>query len=269
VRVLPLVLLLGRLAAGDSDGGYALFPGDVVQVAVLDEPDLSLRLAVPATGGCAYPLIGDLAPLAGRSPEAVRDEIRNRLLDGFLKRPVVTVTVAEFGPRTVWVVGAVLKPGAVRLDPLRATSAVQAIGEAGGFAEDADRASARVLRDDPATPGGKLALPLPAALLPDRDLVLHHGDVLVVPRADRVFVLGQVQRPGPVPVPAREPLTVSRALTLAGGFDRFAKETRVHLLRTGEPVRSLDLRAVLDGKAGAEDPVLRPGDTVFVPESRF
>jgi protein involved in polysaccharide export with SLBB domain len=70
-----------------------------------------------------------------------------------------------------------------------------------------------------------------------------------------------------VPVPADEHLTVSKAISLAGGFGRFARETSVQLVRRGEQPVVVDVQAVLAGRA--EDPVLRAGDTVFVPESRF
>jgi protein involved in polysaccharide export with SLBB domain len=250
------------------DTGYHLFPGDLVQIAVFDEPDLSLTQ--PATVDTApFPLIGQLSPLAGRSTAAVQDEIRRRLLDGFLRQPVVTVTVASYARREAWVVGAVQRPGPILLDPLRPLTANQAIGAAGGLTEDADRAAARILRDLPLLPGAKSILFLPDVALPTQDPVLVHGDLIVVPRAARIFVLGQVAHPGALPMPASELLTVSRAVTMAGGFDRFAKEGAVNLLRLGEPVRSLDVRAVLEGDPEAEDPTLKAGDTIFVPESRF
>jgi len=82
-------------------------------------------------------------------------------------------------------------------------------------------------------------------------------------------VLGQVQYPRAVPIPAREVLTVSKAISLAGGFGRFAKDSRVQLLRRGAQPATVDVRAVLASEAGASDPELRAGDTIFVPESRF
>ncbi len=255
--------------AAETQVGYRLVAGDLLRVTVLGEAELSVDLRVPAGGQVTYPLIGRLAVLAGRSSEAVRSEIHDRLADGYLRQPDVNVMVVEFAARSVWVVGAVTKPGTVRLDPQRPATAAQALGEAGGMTEDADRANARILRDDPDRPGGKRSLPLPLAVLPDDDVVLVHGDVLVVPRRDRIFVLGQVLRPGAVPLPAREVLTVSRAVALVGGFDRFAREGKVHLLRAGQDPVVLDVRAVLEGDKDAADPPLAAGDTIFVPESRF
>lgn len=260
MRVL-LLLLVGLVLASAADEGYRLFPGDLLRVSVFDNPDLSVDLRVTAEGPAPYPLVGPLAPLAGRTAEAVRSELTVKLADGYLRNPVVTATVAEFAPRTAWIIGAVRKPGAVRLDPLRITTALQAIGEAGGFDDDANRGGAQVVR-------AETALPI-AAVGQAADIPLTHGDVIVVPRTDRIYVLGQVQRPGALALPANERLTVSKAVSLAGGFDRFAQERRVQLVRPGQAVLSVDVRALLDGRDGVSDPELRPGDTVFVPESRF
>lgn len=248
---------------------YLLFPGDRILIDVYGHADLQVDARVPAGGEITFPLIGTVGKVAGRSPEVVAAEIRDRLADGFIRDPSVQIQVREYGPRMVWVIGAVKIPGAVKLDPLRRSSAIQAIGAAGGFDEDADRGSAQVVRDQADKPGGKVAIPLPAVDAPEADVELKHGDVVVVPRADRIFVLGQVQYPRAVPLPTREVLTVSKAISLAGGFNRFAKDTRVQLVRRGEQPRVVDVQAVLAGKADAEDPELKAGDTVFVPESRF
>lgn len=255
--------------AAAEPAGYRLFPGDLIRVEVYGHGDLAVDARIPAGGDITFPLIGNLTTVAGRTPEALATEITARLADGFIRNPSVTVQVREYGPRTAWVVGAVKTPGPVKMDPLRPSTALQAIGAAGGFDEDADRTSAQVMRDDPAKPGAKTALAIPVIDAPQQDVELQHGDVVVVPRADRIFVLGQVQYPRAVPIPAREVLTVSKAISLAGGFGRYAKETRVQLVRKGAQPAVIDVRAALDGDKDAVDPELKAGDTVFVPESRF
>ena len=92
--------------------------------------------------------------------------------------------------------------------------------------------------------------------------------MVVVPRLDRVYIVGQVQRPGAISMPAEGELTTSKAITLAGGFGKFAREREVQLLRPDQPPRTIDVRSVLEGNRDA-DAELLPGDTLFVPESRF
>jgi len=262
-----LLILAFAITASAADSGYRLFPGDRIAIEVFGHPDLQVSALVPAAGDIPFPLIGAIAGAAGRTPEDIAAEVTRRLADGYVRNPSVQVQLREYAARIVSVIGAVKNPGAAKLDPLRPSSALQAIGAAGGFEEDADRLAATVVRDDPDHPGRKLALPLPRTEAPEQDIALQHGDVIVVPRADRIYVLGQVNYPRAVAMPAHEALTVSKAVSLAGGFGRYAKETAVQVVRRGEQPAAVDVQAVLAGKA--TDPELRAGDTVFVPESRF
>ena len=252
--------------------GYRLYPGDMIVIHVFDQPDLSFSLRVPPTGTITFPLIGSVDGLIGRSVEETAAEIAKRLADGFIRNPQVNISVGEFGQRTVTVMGAVTRPGEQTLDPLATTSAMQAIGKAGGFLDSANRTAAQLVRVDPERPGQHLFLALPASDSPSAlatDIPLRPGDMIVVPSLDRVYVIGMVQRPGAVPLPATEPLTVSKAISLTGGFDKFARQSDVQVIRAGKRVDVVDLRAVLTGAKGAKDPRLEPGDTVYVPESRL
>ena len=90
-----------------------------------------------------------------------------------------------------------------------------------------------------------------------------------MPRLESVFILGQVTRPGAVDLPSLQSLTVSKGISIAGGFDKYAKTSKVYLIRTNEKVRVIDVGAILEGDTRTEDPILQPGDTVYVPESRL
>lgn len=254
-------------AATAPTSGYKLYPGDLLRIQVFDNPDLETEIRVPDSGTITYPLIGNVTDLVGRSVDDLTRELTKRLMDGYLRQAVVTITVREFGKRTATVMGSVNRPGQVPLDPLAATTAMQAIGNAGDFTEDANRHGALVMRDN-----GRETFPLPRGNKPEdlaSDVVLQPGDIIIVPRLDRVFILGQVTKPGAVNLPSQEPLTVSKAVSLAGGFDKYAKKGNVQLIRSGERVREVDVAKILTGDTRTEDPKLQPGDTVYVPESRF
>jgi polysaccharide export outer membrane protein len=253
------------MAAEASANAGEMAPGDLVRIEVFDNPDLAVTVRVPLSGSVTLPLIGRVDDLAGRQTEMLAGEIRTRLEDGYLRRAEVTVTVLEFAPRTASVMGAVGKPGAVALHPARATAIMQAIGECGGFLDDADRQHVRVLRQGAAAGQAELV----NAAEDEIGMRLRPGDVVLVPRLDRVYVLGRVQRPGPIALPTSEVVTVSKAISMAGGFDRFARDGSVQLLHNVGAAVLVDVGAILAGKAGSEDPVLKPGDTVFVPQSRF
>jgi len=279
--LIPVLLLAALLhgeeppvAAGNTIApGYRLYPGDLVQVIVHDHPDLEMQLRIPASGVVTYPMIGDLTGVAGRTCEDVAAEVCRRLEDGYVRRAVVSITIREFGQRLAYVIGSVGAPREVALNPLAPTTAMQAIGKSGGLSDNADRGRMQVIRPDPEAAGRIIALPLPISDDPAelaKDVVLQQGDIVIVPRLDRVYVLGQVTTAGAVNLPPAHagPLTVTKAVTLAGGFGRFARQREVQVLRAGRHVATVDARAVLSGES-TDDPRLEPGDTVYVPESRL
>lgn len=251
---------------------YTLYPGDLLKVEVFDHQDLTTTLRIPASGNVPFPLIGEVTGVVGRSIDQFTTEVSKRLLAGYIRQAVVTATVIEFSPRFVYVMGNVAKPNSVPLSPFIQLTAMQAIGQAGGFLEDANRAGTQVIRDDPAMPGAKIGLAVPVTDKADSlvgDVELRPNDIIIVPRLDRVYIIGQVGKPGAVNLPSQEILTVSKAVSLAGGFGQYAKQAEVQLMRSGKRVQVVDVRAILTGDTKIQDPVLEPGDTVFVPESRF
>ncbi len=264
-----------RAAAAAPQGvsdSYMLYPGDLVEFRVFDHPDLATSIRVPREGSGDFPLIGAVL-VTERQLDQVTTEISRRLQDGYVRNPKVSATVTQFGARQVYVTGNVAHAMAVELNPVATLTAAQAIGQAGGFLADANRAGVHVLRAG--AHGERSVMPAPladdAAALTS-DVALKPGDIVVVPRLDKIYVLGQVERPGALDLPAQESLTVSKAITMAGGFGRFAKQGKVTLIRDGAKIAEIDVKAVLRGDKGGQadsDPVLKPGDTVFVPESRF
>ncbi len=128
-----LMLGLGRLAAAEPASppapgavaataipGYKLYAGDLLHIQVFDNPDLETEILVPDSGIVSYPLIGEVRNLVGRSVEDFSRELSQRLMNGYLRQAVVTITVKQFGRRTVTVMGSVNSANAVDLDPLRA-----------------------------------------------------------------------------------------------------------------------------------------------------
>lgn len=252
--------------------GYRLYPGDLISISVFDHEDLHARIRIPVDGQVSFPLVGELPAVVGMQLDDFTRSLKQRLEDGYIREAVITATVLDFGPRRAVVMGSVEKPDVVELNPFAPTTAMQAIGQVGGFLESANRTAAVVIREDPQQPGRKVALPVPAADDAQAlvsDVVLLPGDIVIVPRLDRVYIIGEVRHPGAVNLPSQQDLTVSKAISLAGGFEKFAREAEVQLIRGGEPIRTVDVQAILSGKTGVVDVSLRPGDTVYVPESRF
>jgi polysaccharide export outer membrane protein len=251
---------------------YTLYPGDLIEVKVFDNDDLECRMRIPSDGCFTFPLIGEVTGLVGRTVGSLTKELTERLEKDYLQQAVVTITVLEYATRPVYIYGSVAKADAINLDPFAPTTAMQAISKVGGFLDDANRAAAQVVRDDPDNPGRKMSLPIASTDQVDAmtdDVTLQPGDILIVPRLDRIYVMGRVNHPGAVNLPTEEELTVSKAISRAGGFDRFSKQNEVQLVRLRHPVQTVDVQAILSGDRKKVDPKLLPGDTVYVPETRF
>ena len=265
------VILAASEVGVTAPGSYELYQGDLLRITVYDHPDLATEVRLPSNGMCSLPLLGEVGPLCGISIPAAQADIAKRFAGGLIVNPIVTIVVTEFGPRRAFVLGEVKLPSDVALDPLSPTTALQAISRAGGFTAEANRLGAVVVKRS-ADGSAPTVLAIPAKDTPEalaKDVVLGPNDLCIVPRTDRIFILGQVKNPGAVPVQPDQQLTASRAISLCGGFERYSRQDQVQILRPGAPIKVVDIRAVLEGKEGVEDTKLLPGDTVFVPETRF
>ena len=119
--------------------------------------------------------------------------------------------------------------------------------------------------------GGKATGEIAALLRDKLTAYLQHPQVSILLRevnSKRVIIYGQVQRPGTFPYGG--PMTLSQAISLAGGFTAMAARERVRIQRaTGDhqEVVEIDMNAIADGRMPNQ--FVAPGDEVFVPERLF
>ena len=209
--------------------------------------------------GASAPIVCDLqAFLAG-----TRADANTVLEDGDVIQ--VPEKVPSLG--SVFIYGAVRLPG----QPVQLREGMkvsQAISAAGGITEQADTSRATVKRagqDEPV----QIDLGKCLAGDPTADITLQPGDIVTVPAVEQVgtfTILGGVLKSGEQPL--RRDMTVSKACALAGLSPR-AIVSRIRLTRASGSRKQasvpIDLVKITNG--GAEDVVLQPGDTIFVPES--
>jgi len=160
----------------------------------------------------------------------------------------------------VYVAGEVTRPGAYPY--MTARTARQAIVQAGGFAETADKEEVRVIRFDAQRAEHQVAAEGAAAL----DAPLRSGDTVLVPRRQGkdIYVLGEVARPGLIRY--EEAQTVLQAISMAGGVDpETADLLNTRIVRRGRSVK-VNLGALLRGQGKERDVALEPGDMVIVPQ---
>src|SRR5262245_31206174 len=254
-----------------SSTTYILGPGDVLRVGVYDNPDLSQEVTIEADGAFSYPLIGRVQA-AGLSVRQLESFLTKRFADGYLVSPQVGVTVTQHKSQQVYVMGAVSKPGSYPLQ--RQTTLLEALSTAGGPTPDAGfEAILTHAADKQALPSGtskvsvsadgqsavRVSLEqLMAGGVPQR-ITLQDGDVIYVPVAAFVYVTGEILRPGKYRL--EKDTTIHKAVTLAGGFTKFAATKSMTVQRMVDGKR-------LDFQAGPND-LLQAEDVVVVRPSLF
>jgi polysaccharide export outer membrane protein len=252
---------------------YQVGPGDVMEVTVYDNPELSRIPTVQTNGGITYPLLGEIQ-VAGLTISEVQRKITNLLAKDYLVNPQVEVKVREYQSQFVSVVGEMNSPGR---KPLRGrTRLIDVLTEAGGFTP---RASGEVMiaRTDGSFDGGKktLVVRLSASASPtlqdtiNLDLQLRNGDIITASPKYFVTVDGEVNRPGRYAI--ESDLTVTGAVSLAGGLTRFGSNA-VKVRRTdGQSGKTslieVDLKDVRNGKK--PDVRLQPNDVLSVSRRIF
>ena len=251
--------------------GYTLGPGDVLRVSVYDNPDLSQEVTIAADGAFSYPLIGRVQA-AGLPVPQLESLLAKRFADGYLVSPQVGVTVTQHKSQQVYVMGAVSKPGPYPLQ--RQTTLLEALSAAGGPTPEAGfEVILTHAADQQALPSGtskvsaaahgqpamRVSLEqLMAGGVPQR-IALQDGDVVYVPTAAFVYLSGEIQHPGRYRL--EKETTIQKAVTLAGGFTKFAATKSMTVQRMVNGKR-------LDFQAGPDD-LLQAEDVVVVRPSLF
>jgi polysaccharide export outer membrane protein len=266
-----------------SERGYLLGPGDQFVINTLHVQELAGKtFRVESEGFVNFPMAGRLK-VSGLSVDRLSSELTNRLKEFYLN-PEISVTMTEFRSQQVSVVGSVNASGLQVLQGPK--TLVEVLSQAGGLRADAGP-MVRVTReikwgrlpvagahDDPSGEYSIAELDAQSVLSaanPAQNFLVRPNDVISVPKADIVYVLGEVKKPGGFVLSAREELSVLEALSMAEGFQARASAKGCKILRAsgapGSPRReeAVDVRKILDGKAA--DVKLRPDDILVVPNS--
>lgn len=264
-----------------EDNRYRIGPGDVLNVVVRKAPELSGSVRVDQRGMIRLPLIDNEVQAACHTESELASQITTLYLD-YKRAPSVDVFVSEFQSRPVAVIGAVNAPGQFRLQ--RQVRLLELLSFAGGPANKAGRLiniihaggpnlceAAPVAGDNSSTLQQLAGYKLEDTLKGKEDANPHvqPGDIVNIPEADQVFIIGRVQSPQALPLREKR-ITISRAVAICGGASRDANIGRIHIIRQeGDGDRKqdiyVDLKAVLKQKA--EDVVLVANDIVEVPTS--
>jgi polysaccharide export outer membrane protein len=252
---------------------------------VVDLPELEAKtlgvIRIDHQGNIRLPLAGRIEA-AGRSVEGLETEIVKRL-SGIMNAPEVSVSVAEYRSHPVSVLGAVRNPGVYQVTGPKTLFEVLSL--AGGLNPDASN-RIKIMR---ATSAGPLPLAnassdktgefytaelnvksVMEAKNPEENINVLSNDVITVPKADMVYVVGAVHKSGGFPLSEKEEISVLQAVSLAEGLDSVAKTSGARILRQLSPGAqrtevAVNVQKILDGRA--QDVPLQANDILFIPNS--
>lgn len=265
-RLLPAFALLCLVAVTAAQTDYVIGPQDVLTVTVFGEPELSGKHTVDQDGTFSFPQLGRIKA-GGSTLRALEQELKKQLADGYLRNPQVSVAIETYRSQRILVIGEVRSPGEYQL--AGETTLLAALARAGSTVPSAAR-EALIVR--PArrgrSPGGaeenepeivRVDLADLQAGNMSLNVQLQDGDTVNVPKAQSVFVTGQVKASGAYAV--ERGTTVLQVLSLAGGITDRGAESRIKILRTVNGKKA-EIKAKLTD-------VVEPGDTIVVPERFF
>jgi len=266
-----------------SDNHYRIGPGDVLDIKVFNKPQFNREgVKVDPRGMIRMPLIKEEIKAACRTEEELAALVTN-LLKEYLRQPEVIVQVKEYQSEPVAILGSVHTPSRFQLQ--RRVRLLELITFVNGPTDSAGR-TIQVVHMGPLV---SCEAPLSASEENEDSLVnrvdyyklsdtmsgddkanpyVRAGDVVSIAKADEVYVIGNVVRPTSIAL--NEPMTVSRAIAMAGGTQLDTKKDQIHIVRqtpgtTEKKEIVVDLNAINRHKA--EDVVLVANDIVDVPAS--
>jgi polysaccharide biosynthesis/export protein len=258
---------------------YRIGAGDVLEVRVYNRPQLSRdAVRVDNRGMIRMPIIESDIVAGCRTESELAGEVAALYLK-YQRHPHVDVFVKDYSSKPVAVIGAVDKPGQFQLQ--RRVRLLELVSLAGGPTE---RAGQRILvahssEISPCSVGaagvaadasGFESYDLNNTLKADAEAnpYVRSGDIITLPEAQQVFVVGNVFHPTSISL--KERITVSQAVAMAGGTMSDAKKESIRILRQlpGSSTKTeivVDLNAI--SKRKAEDVELKANDIVEVPTS--
>jgi len=266
-------------------GAYVLGTGDQLSVRVFGADDIPDRpIEVGSDGKIRLPMVGNVQA-SGVSVRDLEADLTARYRTYF-KDPQISVTVTDYRSQPVTVAGAVNSPGVVQLRG--PTRLMRVLSQAGGLKPEAgDKVViTRPLPSNPGTPTAATGLTEPNASFylkevdllkildgtdPSANLIVEANDLITVPRAKMIYVIGDVGRPGGYVLDGHSShLTVLQAIALAGGANKSAAYGSTKILRptTGGGPRAetqIDLKKIMNSKS--PDISLHAEDILYVPNS--
>jgi polysaccharide export outer membrane protein len=269
-------------------GGTLIGVGDIINIRIAEEDDVSGRYQVSDAGEVKIPLLNKPIHADGLTTFEFSTKLAQELkVQDILKEPYVTVFIERGMTQNVTVSGPVARPGIYPIE--RATRLVDVLSMSGGLAPNAGQTI--TITHPTAEPKQNIDGTKPSQAVDSNvstfesvdvatlmsgenhsaNIVVHAGDQITVSSASVVYVVGAVMRPGAFAVQdPRNGLSVLKAIALVEGTQSTASLGKTIIVRksTNEAGREeiqVDLAKIMKGQA--KDPILQANDILYVPQS--
>jgi len=242
-----------------------LHAGDLVAISVYDAPELTRTVRVDPDGTIRLPLLAEGVKAAGLMPRELETELAGALKSGeILVDPVVKITVVEYHSRPISVMGAVRKPVTFQSDG--AVTLLDALSRAEGLTDDA---GPEILVTQNDVVRHIAVKQLIDGADPAANLRLTGNEEIRVPVAGKIFVLGNVRKPGAFPVRDPADNTVLKLVALSEGLMPFSMKLAYIVRRhAGEKTQEIQIELANIMERKSPDVALEVGDILYVPDNK-
>ena len=247
---------------------------DLVAVSVYDVPELTRTVRVGADGLVRLPMLKQRIKAEGLMPGELETAIASALVaEGLIVDPFVTVTIAEYNSRPISVAGAVKQP--LTFQASGPVTLLEALTRAGGLAPEAG--SEILVSRAQSSPDGSVTALVQRILVkglidaadPTLNISLIGGEEIRVPEAGRVYVIGNVKKPGAFAVQDGVESTVLKMLALSEGLMPYASKDAYIYRREANGSKNeiqIPLGKIMERKA--PDAPLLANDILYVPDNK-
>lgn len=247
---------------------YRVGIDDVLDISVLGYDNLKTVSAVTTDGSISFPYIGAVY-VKGLSVSDIEKEISKRLANGYIKYPVVSVSLINSKSVKFFIYGEVKNPGKYILEDNM--TVLKAISAAGGITPEGIYGAIKLKRKQKDINEYKeigIDLKNVEEGIINGDMPIEPEDILVIDRNNSFFVYGEVSKPGKFTL--EDGTTVLKAISIAGGFTKYGSPYRVKILRPiqgkkGYEDIKIDIKGAVRGQAG-KDIYLEAEDIVVASE---
>jgi polysaccharide export outer membrane protein len=271
------LLFISQLSAETSlDESYSIGPNDVLDIRVLDHDELRTMATVTSDGAITFPYIGTVA-VKGMSLSEIEKALTQKLSEGYIKYPVVTVSLIKSLSKKIFAYGELQRRGMIPLE--ENITVLKALSMAGGVTENGINGKLKVGRKKEGVGGNYkdiVETGLNNGVIEDKrieNMILQPDDILIIDRNEGFLIQGETAQRGRFVL--EKDMTVLNAILQSGGVTQDGRYGKIRIRRKekSKPGGYIDIAeaelndGVIEDKK-VENMILQPDDILIVTRNK-